>query len=228
MSRGINFQSIRPAPISPNWGDLDHAFTARPEATAAAMTALSSWGLVERAQLHLFVHLMGGNDTVAAEVFKATGKLVRDRAIEAVAEKVAAAEEQDLLAKLTAATKRAQKDRDRLAHWSWTCSRSIMNGFVLYDPADVLRSKAPPKSKALVFTTAVLRDLANDHAKLALGWSFLKHVIEIRQNLERNGQLPASTPKRQGMLARIGAVLGELPKMERAASRASLATAAHP
>lgn len=211
MSRARNLASIRPAPSKINWSDMPAACAARPEAAAAALAAVASWAAFEREKLRLYVSLMGGNETLVAAAYRGTGTLGRDLAIKAVAKRAAVPEELEIFKLLWKAYEKASKDRHRLAHWMWAYSPSLMDAFVLFDPADVLQEGDPsPQAKALVFSVSTFNALIEDHNNLMSASFLLGHSIGIRRSLEREGNNPPTTPKREHCLGRARALLALL------------------
>lgn len=144
-----------------------------------------------------------------AAAYRAMGAFGRDKAIKAVAERVVAPEELELFRTLMNAIERASKDRHRLAHWVWAYTPSLMDAFVLFDPADVLKEGDPsPQARALVFSVSAFTQLVDDHRNLMTACYLLGHAIGIRRSLESQGVVPPTTPKRDNVLARARELVG--------------------
>lgn len=134
-----------PQPLSrvmPNAGVIlgnagDRPLARHPELAVLAIEAIASWSNVEGFMLRLFMQLLGGNESLAASVFLALeNQASKTAAINAAA--VTALREQpdelNLLRAILSIAKTNEKDRNKLAHWTWGDSPNIPDAVLLVDP----------------------------------------------------------------------------------------------
>lgn len=158
-----------PQPLSkvrPNYQFLqygnvgDRPFEERPRLGILAMAAIASWSNVETFMLHAFVELLGGQQSLAADVYVALdGKAAKNAAIEAAAKRALAdsPELQQVFWTLLSIVKSAQKERDKLAHWQWGTVSDLPDALILVDPRkDYLESS---ESDPFVYRERDLTDL---------------------------------------------------------------------
>ena len=101
------------------------------------MEALASWCNVEGFLLRLFIELFGGHGALAAEVFLSLqNQSAKSAAIDAAATSVLSGRNDELrvLRAILAIAKTNEKDRNKLAHWTWGESPSIPDALLLVDP----------------------------------------------------------------------------------------------
>lgn len=119
----------------------DRPLARHPELAVLAIEAIASWSNVESFMLKLFVSLLGGNGSLAAEVFLALeNQAAKNTAINAAASSVLRelTGELRVLKAILAITKTNEKERNKLAHWTWGDSPNIPDGVVLIDPRATL------------------------------------------------------------------------------------------
>ncbi len=115
----------------------DRPLTRHPELAILAIEAIASWSNVESFMLRLFIQLLGGNGTLAANVFLALeGQGPKTAAIQAAANTVLQAmpEKLTLLKAILAIAKTNEKSRDKLAHWTWGDSPNLPDALLLLNP----------------------------------------------------------------------------------------------
>ena len=110
----------------------------RPRLAIMAMEAIAAWSHVESFMLHMFVALAGGIDADAAAVYVALEtSSAKARAVSILAERRLGIREQKVLSAIIKLTKSSQKDRDKLAHWSWGSSSALPDALLLSDPRNL-------------------------------------------------------------------------------------------
>jgi len=102
-----------------------------------AMEAIATWSNVESFMLGLFVELLGGGNSLATEVFLSLdGQAAKSAAINAAATSVLKDRDAELrvLRAIIAIAKTNEKDRNKLAHWTWGDSPDLPDALLLIDP----------------------------------------------------------------------------------------------
>ena len=102
-----------------------------------AIEAIASWSNVESFMLHLFIELFGGQGSLAADVFLALdGQAAKSAAIDAAANSVLSdrPDELKVLRAIMAIAKTNEKDRNKLAHWTWGESPDLPDALLLVSP----------------------------------------------------------------------------------------------
>lgn len=115
----------------------DRPLTRHPELAVLALEAIASWSNVEAFMLRLFIQLLGGNESLAASVYLALdGQSAKTAAIRAAAAKALETKQAELgvLEAILAIAKTNEKDRNKLAHWTWGDSSTIPDAVLLVDP----------------------------------------------------------------------------------------------
>ncbi|TKA20436.1 hypothetical protein TP41_03305 [Xanthomonas euvesicatoria pv. citrumelonis] len=131
-----------------------------------AIEALASWSNVESFLLKLFVDLFGGNGSLAADVFLALeGQSAKNAAINAAATSALADRPQELrvLRAILALAKTNEKDRNKLAHWTWGESPGL-EALLLVDPRATVASL--DTSKVYVYREADFRSIIESNDRL--------------------------------------------------------------
>jgi hypothetical protein len=119
----------------------DRPIARHPDLAILAMEALVSWCNVEGFMLQLFVELFGGHGALAVEVFLSLqNQSAKSAAIDAAAQKVLGARVDELrvLRAILAIAKTNEKERNKLAHWTWGDSPEIPDGLLLVDPRAII------------------------------------------------------------------------------------------
>lgn len=119
----------------------DRPLTRHPDLAVLAAEAIASWSNVESFMLRLFVELFGGHGSLAAEVFLSLdGQSAKSAAINAAASSVLMQREKELsvLRAIMAIAKTNEKERNKLAHWTWGDSPNLPNAVLLVDPRTTL------------------------------------------------------------------------------------------
>lgn len=115
----------------------DRPIERHPFLAAVALEAIASWSNVEAFLLRLFLHLLGGNQSLASSVYLSLeGQSAKIAAIRAAAKGALSdkAEELAALNAILAIAKTNEKDRNKLAHWSWGDSSDLPDALLLFDP----------------------------------------------------------------------------------------------
>lgn len=134
-----------PQPLSsfnPNAGVVignagDRPLARHPELAVLALEAIASWSNVEAFMLRLFMQLLGGNESLAASVYLAlSGQTAKTAAINAAAAKALEGKQAEfnVLEAILSVAKTNEKDRNKLAHWTWGDSPTIPDAVLLVDP----------------------------------------------------------------------------------------------
>jgi len=115
----------------------DRPLSRHPELAILAIEALASWCNVEGFLLRLFVDLFGGHGALAADVFLSLqNQAAKSAAIDAAATSVLRGRDNELrvLRAILALAKTNEKERNKLAHWTWGESPGIPDALLLVDP----------------------------------------------------------------------------------------------
>jgi hypothetical protein len=102
-----------------------------------AIEAIASWSNVESFMLNLFVQLLGGGGSLAAEIFLSLEtQSAKTSAINAAAECALAndPEKLALLKGILSISKTNEKSRNKLAHWIWGDSPDLPDALLLVNP----------------------------------------------------------------------------------------------
>jgi hypothetical protein len=112
---------------------------ARPKLAVLVSEAIASWSNVESFMLRLFIELVGGRKSTAADMFLAleTGG-PKKAAIGAAAKSRLSDEHLELLRAIMAVADTNEKERNKLAHWAWGESDDIPDGLLLLDPKSLV------------------------------------------------------------------------------------------
>lgn len=111
-----------------------------PELALYAMDVVRTWSDVENFRLNFYMEILGRNNEHAKAAFLALdSESAKNQSIRAVAERALAGELLKVFAAVQALSKRVQKTRNRICHWTWGYSPEIKDGFLLVDP----RATAP-------------------------------------------------------------------------------------
>ena len=108
---------------------------------AVALEAIASWSNVEAFLLRLFIQLLGGNESLATSVYMALeGQSAKTKAINAAATSALQARKNELgiLEAILSIAKTNEKDRNKLAYWTWGDSPKLPDALLLVDPRATL------------------------------------------------------------------------------------------
>ena len=107
----------------------------RPKLAIAAMECIASWSHVERFLLGTYVQLAGGEEADAAAVYLAMEtSTAKSEAIRVLSERKLSPDHRALMQAIIRVSKACQKERDKLAHWSWGTSPELPEALLLADP----------------------------------------------------------------------------------------------
>ncbi|MBP9118283.1 MAG: hypothetical protein KBF58_09400 [Methyloversatilis sp.] len=115
----------------------DRPLARHPDLAVLALEAIASWSNVEAFLLRLFMQLLGGNESLAASVYLALdGQSAKTSAIKGAAANALRDRPQELalLETILAISKTNEKDRNKLAHWTWGDSPNLADALLLMDP----------------------------------------------------------------------------------------------
>ena len=120
----------------------DRPLARHPELAVLAIEAIASWSNVESFMLKLFIQLLGGDDSLAASVFLALEtQHAKNAAIKAAAETALAERPQELsvFRAILSIANTNEKERNKLAHWTWGDSPDIPDALLLVSSRTILR-----------------------------------------------------------------------------------------
>ncbi|WP_156962607.1 hypothetical protein [Salinisphaera hydrothermalis] len=115
----------------------DRPLLRHPELAALAAEAIASWANVESFMLKLFVEMFGGNEALATNIFLSlNNQSAKNDAIRAAADSFFenGSDELAVFRALLAISKTNEKDRNKLAHWTWGDSPNLPDALLLIDP----------------------------------------------------------------------------------------------
>ena len=119
----------------------DRPLARHPELAVLALEAIASWSNVEGFLLRLFMQLLGGNESLAASVYLTLeGQSAKTNAIRVASANVLRDRPRELalLEAILAIAKTNEKDRNKLAHWTWGESPDLPDAVLLVDPHAML------------------------------------------------------------------------------------------
>lgn len=118
----------------------DWPINRHPELGLLAINAISSWSNVENWLLRLFVKILGGDQSMSANIFLSLGnQTAKNAAINAAAKTLLTDQEElqvfDAIIKIA---KTNEKARNKLAHWTWGDTPNVPDAVLLIDPRTTL------------------------------------------------------------------------------------------
>jgi hypothetical protein len=119
----------------------DRPLARHPDLAVHAIEAIASWSNVESFMLRLFVEVFGRHRSLAADVFLSLeGQAAKSAAINAAAASVLKDRDPELrlLRAILAIVKTNEKDRNKLAHWTWGDSPNLPDAVLLVHPRSTL------------------------------------------------------------------------------------------
>jgi hypothetical protein len=106
-----------------------------PELALCAMDVVRTWSDVESFRLKFYMEVLGRNNEHAKAAFLALDSdSAKNQSIRAVAERALSSELLQVFSAVQLLSKRVQKTRNRICHWTWGFSPQIKDGFLLVDP----------------------------------------------------------------------------------------------
>lgn len=133
----------------------DRPLLRHPELAALAAEAIASWANVESFMLKLFVEMFAGNEALATNIFLSlSNQSAKNDAIRAAADSFFenGSDQLAVFRALLAISKTNEKDRNKLAHWTWGDSPNLPDALLLIDP----RTTIGDLDKASVYCKTVL------------------------------------------------------------------------
>lgn len=115
----------------------DRPLLRQPQLAALAIEAIASWSNVENFMLKMFVQLLGGDESLATNIFLSLeNQFAKTAAIKAAANTVLEEKTDELAVfkAIMAISKTNEKSRNKLAHWIWGYSPNILDGLLLMNP----------------------------------------------------------------------------------------------
>jgi hypothetical protein len=161
------------------------------------MEAVASWSKVESFLLQLFVQLLGGNGALAAEVFLSLqGQAAKSAAIRAAATSVLRERQQELkiLNAILAIAATNEKDRNKLAHWTWGDSPSLPDALLLVDPRVFIQDEID-RSSVYVYVAHDFERIIQANDSLCGYGLLLTFVLQDRPELNDGRTLDALAAK---------------------------------
>lgn len=113
----------------------DLALNHRPHLAVLAIRSIAAYSHVEQTLMLLFVELAGGSSADAAAIYLAmdTAK-AKANAIRVLSERKLSTTHQSFLNSILKLAKSKEKERNKIAHWTWSISPEISDGLLLIDP----------------------------------------------------------------------------------------------
>lgn len=106
-----------------------------PELALYAMDVVRTWSDVENFRLNFYMEVLGRNNEHAKAAFLALdSESAKNQSIRAVAERALSGDLLKVFGAVQKLSKRIQKTRNRICHWTWGFSPQIEDGFLLVDP----------------------------------------------------------------------------------------------
>lgn len=169
----------------------DRPLLRHPELAVLAIEAIASWSNVENFMLEMFVCLLGGNESLAADIFLSfENQSAKTAAINAAANTVLKEKPDELaiLKTIVAISKTNEKSRNKLAHWTWGDSPNIPNGLLLINPKSSIGEL--DKSEIYVYKQADFTSIIEANDKLCSYGLRFKFILQGHP-ANRDGKLLA-------------------------------------
>lgn len=115
----------------------DRPLLRHPDLAGLALEAIASWANVENFMLKLFVEMLGGNESLATNIYLALeNQAAKNAAISAAAKTTLGKDsnEYSVFQAIISISKSSEKSRNKLVHWTWGDSPDIPYGLLLIDP----------------------------------------------------------------------------------------------
>ncbi len=113
----------------------DYPLRRHPDLAVLAMECIRSWSDVENFMLHLYVELMGGNASLIAKTYlNLRGASNKQQLLVAAAEASLDDKLKPLFKAIFSRISTHEKDRDKIAHWTWGDSPQLPDALLLMDP----------------------------------------------------------------------------------------------
>lgn len=162
-----------------------------PELAVLAIEAIASWSNVEAFLLRLFMQLLGGNESLAASVYLSLdGQSAKTKALKTAAANALQNKPQELgiLEAIIAISKTNEKDRNKLAHWTWGDSPELPDAVLLVDPRATLNGVV--RSDIYVYRERDFRNIVQANNRLC-GFGLELKFILSGSIANRDGRLVA-------------------------------------
>lgn len=194
----------------------------RPKHALLAMTVVAKASSQDAYLSSMLITFLGSNAKPTFAMFDAIHQTAKSAALKAAAKSVLSAEDHDVFSVILAATKAADKHRNRLAHWIWAYSEDIEDGILLIDPpdnfdflvriGDILDTPPPhpyvdlDKSKILVYSESDLITAIDEYEEVS-EWtlSFNIHVHPTLKKDDIRFRMMQLEPRFQTAIARVKA-----------------------
>lgn len=167
----------------------DRPLLRHPQLATLAIEAIASWSNVENFMLKMFVQLLGGNKSLATNIFLSLeNQSAKTAAINAAAN-TALKEKPDVLVvfkAIMAISKTNEKSRNKLAHWIWGDSPNISDGLLLINPKSSIGDL--DKSEIYVYKESDFTSIIEANDKLC-GYGLLFNFILQDHIANRDGRL---------------------------------------
>lgn len=194
--------------VAPNAGLIignagDRPLSRHPDLAVLAIEALASWSNVEAFLLRLFIDLFGGHGSLAASVFLSLeGQSAKNAAISAAAASALADRPNELrvLLAILAIAKTNEKDRNKLAHWTWGDSPKLPDALLLVDPRSTIGEF--DLSKVFVYRATDFHRIIQANDRLC-GFGLQFNFILNGHPANRDGELNAKLLAEPEIAARI-------------------------
>ncbi len=175
----------------------DRHLARHPDLALLAIEAVASWSKVESFFLQLFVQLLGGNGALAAEVFLSLqGQAAKSAAIRAAADSVLRERQQELkvLNAILSIAATCEKDRNKLAHWTWGDSPNLPDALLLVDPRVFIQGEID-RSAVYVYMARDFENIIRSNDTLCGYGLLLTFVLQSRPEANDGRTLDALAAK---------------------------------
>jgi hypothetical protein len=153
----------------------------KPALAPMAMEVIASWSTVETTMQNFYVELAGGPDSDLTALYMALDtKGPKSDVAKTLAERKLTPELLLIYRALLKLTKTREKDRNKLAHWTWGFCREMPNVLLLTDPK-ILR---PTRDDIFVYTEEDFNRSVESFVELARHWNWFTRLISLQTPLE--------------------------------------------
>lgn len=156
----------------------DRPLLRHPQLASLALEAIASWSNVEAYLLKMFVQLVGGNDTLAADIYLSlAGDGPKKAAINTAAESMLDQAHLDVFQAILEIADINSKARHKLAHWTWGDSDGLPDALLLVDPRAMIKNLVDSRD-VYVYREADFRQIIDANDRLCGYTQLLQAILE--------------------------------------------------
>ncbi|MDZ7725711.1 MAG: hypothetical protein U5R06_23515 [candidate division KSB1 bacterium] len=178
-------------------------FSRHPDLALLVAESISSWSNVENFLLKLFVQILGGNKSLATDIYiSLESQAAKTSAINAAARSILKMESDELkiFKAIMAISKANVKNRNKLAHWTWGYSPDLNEALLLVDPKATISEY--DRSKIYVYKKIDFESIVESNNNLCHYIQLLKFVF-MNHSANNNNELITELLSKPEIIAKI-------------------------